>query len=709
MRRGNLVLRVFTAYAAVLLAMIPPVSANAQESAPGIKQLETVEVTAAATSNADSASSGDVSRDELAARPLLRPGAMLESVPGLVVTQHSGEGKANQYFLRAFNLDHGTDLATRVDGMPVNMPTHGHGQGYTDLNFLIPELVQDIRYKKGPYFADEGDFSAAGAVNIRLLDELSPRVAEVGVGEDGYRRALVLGSARMGDGAQTLLGDGAGARDGKLLYGLEAYHNDGPYTHPDDYRKYNGVLRYTRGDETNRLSLTAMGYGGRWNSTDQVPQRAIDNGLISRFDALDPSDGGEADRESLSGSWSRLGHAGESHASAYVIHSKLDLFSNFTYFLDDPVSGDQFTQHDERIVAGLDAAHTWYGHLGAYDTVHTLGLQSRHDDIDVALRHTREREVLSSLGDDRVRETSAALYYENATQWHPKFRSVLGLREDLFHFDVTDRLDPRNSGAKTAAIASPKASLIFGPWARTAYFMNFGYSYHSNDARGITKVEDSVTHEPLSPATPLVRAKGAEIGLRSSPLPGLDTELDAFVLDIQSELVFSGDAGTTEPSGATRRTGVEWASVYRPTSWLMLDANLALSRGRFKEDVGDPPHVGRFIPGAPTRVITAGATVNHPQGYLATLRLRHFGPRPLIEDDSVESKTFTVVDARVGYQWKRRWRLALDVFNVFDVRWNDIEYFYTSRLLGEPPEGIADRVIHPGEPRTLRVSLAYFF
>lgn len=656
-----------------------------EEGGGSIKRLDTVDVTAQGVSAMDSASSGDITHEQLEARPLLRPGAVLEAVPGLVVTQHSGEGKANQYFLRAFNLDHGTDIATRIDGMPINMPTHGHGQGWTDLNFLIPELVRDVRYKKGPYFADEGDFASAAAVRMSLLNEVQPGFAELGLGENGYQRSLVINDNAVSSG--------------KLLYAVEAYHNDGPYVHPDNYRKFNGVLRYSQGDENNGYSVTAMAYQGKWNATDQIPQRAINEGLVPRFGALDPTDGGNSDRQSLSANWAHQSGAGDTRASAYFIHSQLDLYSDFTFFMNDPVHGDQFQQHDDRKIAGVDLSHTYYNTLWGTEMAHLFGFQQRVDWINVGLFHTEARALLSTTGEHSVQEASSAFYYENNAKWTSTFRSILGVRGDYYDFNVSDHLDAANSGNKTAAIVNPKLGLVFGPFDKTTYFINAGGGFHSNDARGVTKAVD--------PATPLVRAKSAEVGVRSLAIPKLDTQIAVFMLDLASELVFVGDAGTTEASGATRRMGVEWVNLYHFNPWLTADANFAFSRGRFKEDVGSPPNVGRYIPGSPTMVINAGLTVQRPSGWFGSLRMRSFGERPLIEDNSAKSAAFTTFDTAVGYEKAKSWRMALDVFNLLDKEWNDIEYFYESQLAGEPAPR-ADYHIHPGEPRIVRLSFRYY-
>ncbi|HUL46539.1 MAG TPA: TonB-dependent receptor [Steroidobacteraceae bacterium] len=677
-------------------------------------------VIATGVSNMTAASTGDVTQDELASQPLLRPAAVLENVPGLIVTQHSGEGKANQYFLRAFNLDHGTDLATEVDDMPINMPTHAHGQGYTDLNFLIPELIRNLYYRKGPYYADEGDFATAGTVRMGLADEI-PGSATLGYGEDGYRRGLLMGSTGIGGG--TLLGAG------------EIYHNDGPFDDPDDYTRLNGVLRYHRGTAADFLTITAMAYSGQWNATDQVPEHAIESGLIDRFGSLNPSDGGTTSRASLSFNRVTRTDATQLQLSAYVIRYRLDLWSDFTYYLRDPVHGDQLLQHDDRIVYGLKGSKTWFTSLGGFSMMNLLGMQARVDDIkDVGIDYTFERQYLSTHQDAGVIEGNGAVYFENTTQWLPRLRSVLGLREDSFRFDVQDKMrspdgtcslgsDPLgcDTGDVRADIFSPKLGIVLGPWGHTNYFVTLADGYHSNDARGVTRSGENPGAQPV---TPLTRATSAELGLSTEPLARWHASLDVFLLKLKSELVFDGDAGVTSPSGATTRAGVESGNMFRISDWLQADLNAAFSRARFDHNV--PPDdlgceaaspsypctqpiaiTGRYIPNSPTSVIDAGLTASQPRGWFGSLRARHFGESPLVEDNSVRSPAYTTLDLQVGYQQSGKWLLAVDAFNLFNVSWNDIEYYYVSRLRNQPAP-VADFVVHPGVPRTIRVRLQYY-
>ena len=702
---------------AILMAGWSAATGAFAETADG--ELAAVTVVATGISNATAASAGDVSHDDIARLPLLRPAAILETVPGLIVTQHSGEGKANQYFLRAFNLDHGSDLASELDDMPLNLPSHAHGQGYTDLNFLIPELIGDLHYKKGPYYADEGDFATAGTIRMSLRNAVEP-VATVGSGQDGYRRALFMGSIPVGAG--TLLAAG------------EAYHNDGPFDVRDDYRRINGVLRYETGSAQDLWTLTAMGYAGRWNSTDQVPLRAIDGGLVDRFGSLNPTDGGVTRRSSLSFNRVKRTETDQVELAAYVIRYQLDLYSTFTYDLKDPLNGDQMLQRDDRIVYGLKASKTWYSTLGGLPMTNVLGVQARVDDIrDVGIFPTYQRRVIGTTQDAGVVESAGGLSFESTVQWREWLRTVIGLRGDEFDFRVRDRMlnadgscdvtsDPLgcNTGRKRAGILSPKLGLVFGPWSGTTYYLNIADGYHSNDARGVTR---SGQNPDNTPTTPLTRARSGEIGVSMTPLPNWRVSIDVFELKLRSELVFNGDAGVTSPSGSTTRTGVEWGSTFRLNRWLTGDLNAAFSRGRFDQNApaddlgcGDasPSHpcaqpiaiTGRYIPNSPTAVIDAGLTARGDSKWFGTLRARHFGESPLVEDNSARSPAYTTIDGQVGYQGSEKWSVALDAFNLFNVKWNDIAYYYVSRLPGESAPH-ADHVVHPGVPRTLRLQVQF--
>jgi outer membrane receptor protein involved in Fe transport len=467
-----------------------------------------------------------------------------------------------------------------------------------------------------------------------------------------------------------------------VIYALEGATNDGPWLNPERFRRTNGVLRYSRGDAGDRMSITAMAYSARWNATDQIPQRAAASGLVDRFGAIDPSDGGSTSRQSLS--WDMQQRAGDGQwlANAYIVRSRLALYSDFTYFLDDPVNGDQFSQAEKRTLFGGSLARQWAMPIAGRESTTTLGLQLRQDRIDpIGLYDTVARERVATVREDRVRESSAGLYAQNDTQWTPWLRAIAGLRYDRYVFDV-------DGGSRNAGIASPKLSFVFGPWAKTEYFANVGRGFHSNDARGTT-------------VTPLVRTSGMEIGARTEILPGLQSSLALWQLKLASELVFAGDAGDTEPSRASRRSGIEWNNHWRAANWLLVDADVAVSRARFTQH--EP--AGDFVPGSVGKVLSLGATVTELGPWFAQFQLRYFGPRPLIEDDSQRSKSTSLASVRVGYRVTPRLKLALDVFNVFNRKASDIDYYYVSRLRGEPAAGVADTHFHPVEPRSARVTL----
>jgi hypothetical protein len=657
---------------------------------PGVT-LEEVVVTARRTDLVgvvQSASQGTVTRLQLEMRPVLRTGELLETVPGLVVTQHSGDGKANQYFLRGFNLDHGTDFATRVDGVPVNMPTHAHGQGYTDINFVIPELIDSIEYRKGTYYADEGNFSAAGAADLRYRRGLSGDhglvVAEAG--ENNFKRAVAAISPELGGGT--------------LLAASELTRNDGPWLLDEELRKVNAVVKYSRGDRTDGFSITAAGYNGSWRSTDQIPERAVDAGLLDRFGFVDPTDGGESHRYSLGAEWRHESGAWTYEANAYAVDYELDLFSNFTYALDAD-NGDQFEQFDDRRIYGGRAGIARAFEIAGREARLRVGTEIRRDDIDrVGLYRTVQRKRIGTIREDGVLQTSSSLFIEQDVRLSDHLRATGGVRYDYFDFDV-DSTIAANSGKASDSIASPKLAIVAGPWSKTELFLNVGRGFHSNDARGTTiRVDPNDGVTPVDRVSPLVTARGGEIGARTAIVPRTQLSASLWTLELDSELVFVGDGGITESNRASRRRGVELAAFVKPLDWLTVDADYAWSHARFTEFDA----VGDRIPNAVDRVVSIGLTADHPSGWFGGARLRYFGSAPLIEDDSVRSSPTRIVNADIGYRFANGLSASITGLNLFDSRSNDITYFYESRLPGEAAP-VADRHFHPVEPRTFRLTL----
>lgn len=678
-----------------LLALLAPLTAVAALDS----TLEEVEVTGRQLNlvgQATSASQGVVGRQEIELRPILRTGDVLELVPGMVVTQHSGTGKANQYFLRGFNLDHGTDFATYVDGMPVNLRTHGHGQGYTDLNFVIPETIGTLAYRKGPYYAEVSDFSSAGSADLATLDRFDDSLAEVGLGEDDYYRAVLLGSQDLGPGTASAA--------------LEFNSYDGPWSDiQEDARKVNGLLKYGWQVAGGEATVTAMGYDSRWNSPDQIPQRAVDTGLIDELGSIDDHVGGESSRYSLSARWKDTNW----DTWLYAVRYRLKLWSNFTYFLDDETNGDEFEQKDRRWLYGGKANYRLDGSVAGMEMVNRLGVELRYDDIpEVGLYKTRERKRLGAVRSDKVKEWSTGLYAENQLNWTPRLRSVLGVRYDYFDFEVNSRIEENfygvdlgpNSGTENADKLAFKGSLIYSFSEQWEAYASAGRGLHSNDARGTSAAVDPIEGGAIDPVDPLVDSLGYEVGLRGFWHERLNTSIALWSLQLDSELLFVGDAGTTEASRQSERQGVELTAYYRLTDEWTLDLEYAYTDAKFTDSAPEGDH----IPGSVDKVLQTGISADLANGWFGSLRLRYFGERPLVEDGSVESEDSTVVNLRMGYRLPR-WTFKVDVLNVLDSKDHDIDYFYASRLPGEPSGGAEDVHFHILEPRTVRGYVSYAF
>jgi outer membrane cobalamin receptor len=661
-------------------------------------ELEEVEVTGRRINlvgEAVSASQGIVGQQDIRIRPLLRTGEVLELVPGMVVTQHSGTGKANQYFLRGFNLDHGTDFATWVDGMPVNMRTHGHGQGYTDLNFVIPETIAQLEYKKGSHYSDIGDFSSVGAAQMTIGERFEQRELEATAGQNNFLRALGLGSVEAGAG--------------DLAYAIEANLYDGPWSDIDeDVDKINALVKYSQELKQGRFSVTLMGYDNSWNSADQIPARAVRSGLIDELGSLDTTVGGESSRFSLSASLSTPNW----QATVYGIDYQLDLFSNFTYLLDDELNGDQFQQVDERRIYGGQVQYRFGGGNVPAQVRNRVGMEVRYDLIDeVGLYRSAQGRRLGTVRSDAVDEFSAGLFYENEWQWSHHLRSVVGVRYDYFDFDVATRqdfningIDLRDNGGKEQdGLASFNASLIYNFNEHWEFYGSAGQGFHSNDARGTTITVDPSDGSAVATVDPLVESLGGELGVRAFWTDRLNASAALWYLELDSELLFVGDAGNTEATRASQRVGLEITSYYYLTPSWTLDLEYAWTDARYSERAPE----GNLIPGSLEHVLQAGVSYSDQSGWFGSLRFRYFGERPLLEDGSVESDQSTLLNLRLGRDFESL-SLSADILNLLDSDDHDIDYFYASRLPGEPSGvGVEDVHYHLLEPRTVRVSVAW--
>ncbi len=644
---------------------------------------------------ATTASEGVVVNDELVLLPAFRPGQLLETVPGLDVTSHSGEGKANQYLMRGYNLDHGTDLAIFVDDMPVNEPTHAHGQGYSDVNFLIPELATNISYTKGTYYAAEGDFASVGSVHIHYLDTIPAQVS-VTEGTLGFQRLFTADSLRLGEG--------------NLLGALELQHYDGPWVHADDQRKLNTLLRYSAGDETDGYSITGSYYHGLWNSSTDQPERAITEGLIGRFGELDPSDGGVAQRANLTGQYHVSVGPGQLHVDAYAFSNYLILWNDFTHFLVDPANGDQEEQHENRSTAGGSVSYAFPARWFGVDNDLLVGSQERYDYVIVQRIPTEGRVAIpladdpqGAMSNDRVRLASDAAYVQATTRWNQWFRTVIGLRGDYQR--GTD--EGTFAGTAGKALFEPKASLIFKPAATTEFYVSGGRGFHSDDLRGVN--EAKITNTPGAPL--MAEQTGEEIGLRQEWFDRkVSVTLALFNLDAQSETTYDPDVGQDAAGPGSRRYGYEVNITYQALRWLELYGSFSQDHARYTSAYDDGTgHVGYYLPNAPFATGSLTAYVKGAGPWSGSLALRYLGAYPLSSDDEVQGHGYHEWNGDVRYAIGGGWGVALGVYNLLNTKANAMEYWYIDRLPGEPAAGVADVHIHPLEPISARFTVSKKF
>ena len=653
---------------------------------------------------AESATEGMVSAKQIAHRPLLRTAEVLEAMPGMIVTQHSGDGKANQYFLRGYNLDHGSDFATFVLGMPVNVASHAHGQGYMDLNFLMPELIANIKYKKGVYAADDGDFSATGSARIDYQRQLSAPFVDLTIGQYQYRRLLMADSQHYA------------AVD--VMAALELLGNNGPWDQAANLHKRNGVVRLSKGSSENGFAISAMAYQSNWLATEHVPERAILDGEISRYASLSANDGGVTHRYSLQGEWAGASETAASKVNLYAIDYALQYFAAPSGFINGP-QGDQHEQADQRMTWGGEARHTWFASAALADTELTVGVQMRRDKVsNVGLYDTVGRVRGNTVRQDSLIETGLGAFVEARRIWSPYFRSTLGVRQDIFSADVRatgGRFNMANGGTARATQTSPKLNLAFGPFgaaSKTELYANWGDGFHTNDVRGATSSVHPVDGSAVNKLDVFAKSKGLELGLRTQVYGGWSSTLSLWQMHSSSELVFVGDAGVTEARGASRRHGLEWSNYYIASEALSIDADLAWSHARFNQPLVS--NGGSYVPNAIPLTASLGLTLDQGGAWSVGAHLRYLGAYALEETNVQQSRAFTTLNLKFGYKISPTLILGLEVLNALDSRANDIEYWGGACTRKEQANarcgsGINGRLIHPLEPRNLRLSLRSTF
>ena len=649
-----------------------------------------------------SAASAEIIRErDLVLRPKSTPEDILRVVPGLVIAQHQGGGKADQLFLRGFDADHGTDVALFLDGVPVNMPSHGHGQGFADLHFLIPEVIDRVDVSKGPYFAEYGDFDTAGAVNLRTRRTFGENSVSATYGSFNSYRLLGIASPKISEGRPWLAAEVAGT--------------NGPFDDPERLQRYNLFVKETLALNANTIiSVLGSAYGSSWNASGQVPLRAVVSGQLSRFGAIDPTEGGQTQRQMVVVSLEqRSGTRDLIQLTAYAVRYRLRLFSDFTFQLRDAQNFDQIEQDDARFFTGLNGRFRTTRSLGSVKLVSTLGAQARYDDIHAQLWHTARRERLSDCFEDAgnpcsdalISQTSLGAYLEEDFRIAPWLRIVAGVRGDLFQFNVDDQrgiqnppADASTTGAVQQSIASPKLQIVLRPLPNWDIYLDGGSGFHSNDARGVIRTRGSGA---------LPRAWGSELGTRLRLFHRLDFAAALWQLHLQSEQVFSADQASTQPSDPTQRLGIDLEARFAIFPWLWADGDLNLSRATYTQDRGN----GSAVALAPTRTGTLGLSALHPDGYKGRVGMRHVGDRPATQDRSLTAQGYTVVDLSLGYRHSF-WEVGLVIENLFNVRWREAQFANQSQLRNPPyneTAPVTDIHFTPGNPINARATLALYY
>jgi len=648
-----------------------------------------------------SAASAETVRErDLILRQPATPEDILRVVPGLVIAQHQGGGKADQLFLRGFDADHGTDVALFIDGVPINMPSHGHGQGFADLHFLIPEIIDRIDVTKGPYFAEYGDFDTAGAINLRTRRSFGQSFISATYGSFSTYRLLGIASPTFNEGLPWFAAEVAGTQ--------------GPFDSPEGLQRYNVFGKETLAlNASTVFSFLASAYGSGWSASGQIPLRAVEAGRLSRFGSIDPTEGGQTQRQMVVASLEqRTGSQDLVQLTAYAVRYQLRLFSDFTFQLRDPQNFDEIEQDDGRFYTGINARFRAARRLAGMTWVTTLGAQVRYDNIHAQLWHVAKRDRLplcfdqgaNPCSDAQISQSSVGAYVEEDLRIAPWIRVVAGARADLFELNVDD-LKPSaatpegpTTGVVQRSIVNPKLQVVLRPTPQWDIYLDGGGGFHSNDARGVIAARGSGA---------LPRAWGSEIGTRLHLFDKLDLAAALWQLHLQSEQVFSADNASTIPSDPTQRYGVDLEVRYAIFPWLWADGDLSLARAHYTNDRGN----GNAVALAPTRTATLGISLLHPDGLRGRIGLRHVGDRPATRDRSLTAQGYTLIDLFLGYR-RSFWEVGLVIENLFDAKWREAQFADESQLRLPPYQEsapVTDIHFTPGPPLNVRGTLALYF
>lgn len=627
-----------------------------------------------------------ISDIDLKTTPVRSSQELLQKVPGLIIGQHAGGGKAEQLFLRGFDIDHGTDIAISVDGMPVNMVSHAHGQGYADLHFLIPETVDNIDFGKGPYYANSGNFSTAAYVGFKTKDVLTNNLVKFEYGDFGWNRTL---------GMFNLLE----TENSNAFVATEYMQFDGAFQTPQNFSRLNIFSKYnTRFKDASTFSLSASHFTSTWDASGQIPQRAVDSGLISRFGAIDDTEGGTTERTNLNAQVLKVIDENTFvKSNVFYTNYKFLLYSNFTFFLEDPVNGDQIKQQEDRNIFGFNSELNKNLNWKKGDAILKAGLGFRTDNVnDVELSNTLNRnQTLNTiqLGDDKETNSFA---YASLDYKVNKWSIIPGIRVDNFNFNYVDKLQTEYTNLSASKLAfSPKLNVLYRENEDLQFFLKSGIGFHSNDTRVIV----AQTGEDILPA-----AYGTDLGTIWRPFSKVLVNAAAWYLYLEQEFVYVGDAGIVEPSGKTERFGLDLGLRYQLTDWLFFNTDATLTRARsLEEENGND-----FIPLAPNFTMAGGLSVLDLGKFSGGLRYRFIDDRPANEDNSIVAEGYFVTDLNANYQLSRNLNIGISIENLFDTEWNETQFATESRLENEV-NSVEEIHFTPGTPFFMKANLSFTF
>ncbi|GJM32602.1 MAG: TonB-dependent receptor [Saprospiraceae bacterium] len=632
-------------------------------------------------------SANQVAAIDLQTNPVNSSQEILRKIPGLIIGQHAGGGKAEQIFLRGFDIDHGTDIAINVDGLPVNMVSHAHGQGYADLHFLIPETIENINFGKGPYYTDHGNFTTAGFVDFKTKDQLDQSTIGLQYGQFNTFRTF---------GLFDILGQ---SENQHAYIATEYSTSDGPFESSQNFNRLNLMGKYAVNFNNNdRLSVLVSRFQSKWDASGQIPQRLVDNGTISRFGSVDDTEGGNTDRTNVLLEHTKV-ISNQSFVKTKAFYSKynFELFSNFTFFLEDPVNGDQIKQKEHRNIYGIESTVFQSLSGNSQDITLSYGVGLRYDDVDGnELSHTLNRKTtLVPIALGNVDETNLYTFI-NAEFDFGKWLINPGIRADAFTFDYVNQLNTEyTSLSERKAIVSPKLNIIYNPNQHWQFFLKSGMGFHSND----TRVVVAQNGQQILPA-----AYGVDLGAVWKPSPRLWINAGIWYLQLQQEFVYVGDAGIVEPSGKTERQGIETGLRWQLSDYLFFDSDINYTHARA---IGEPEGEN-FIPLAPDLTAAGGFSFHHPSGFSAGIRYRYIKDRPANEDNSIVAKGYFITDLNANYTFNKKVTIGASVENLFDQKWNEAQFATESRLFSEQ-ESVEEIHFTPGVPFFLKASLQYHF